>query len=124
MSVRWRLCAALVAVAAVALGCTEPSREYALTQYDSGRRLSVAVGDNLRLTLQTIGPGQFLGPPTVSSAAVRYVGEASPGVIVPAGVRQIYRFQAVAPGSARISLAWADETRTDSSAFALDIVVR
>jgi len=61
--------------------------------------VSIKAGRELELTLQTIGPGEYVSPPAVSSAAVRFldVRLVSP---VPAGATQRFRFDAVAPGVA------------------------
>ena len=37
------------------------------------RTLSVRVGQELDLTLQTIGPGQYESPPTISSPSIRFL---------------------------------------------------
>jgi hypothetical protein len=71
---------------------------------DSGRTVVVAVGDEIRVTLQTIGPGQY-GSPTVSSGAVGFLGASPAGDPNPGGPRQLYRFEATASGRAEISIA-------------------
>jgi len=67
-----------------------------------GKTVLVRVGQSLDLKLQTIGPGEYASPPTISSAAVRFLGVSLIGPPVPAGVTQRFSFQAVAPGSAII----------------------
>jgi hypothetical protein len=65
------------------------------------RTVSIKAGRQLELTLQTIGPGEYVSPPRVSSAAIRFL-EVRQGTPVPAGVTQIFRFEAVSPGVAII----------------------
>lgn len=67
------------------------------------RTLSLAVGQELDLTLQTIGPGQYASPPIVSSAAVRFLEASFVGPAIPAGPTQRFRFRAEAPGQAVIT---------------------
>ena len=66
------------------------------------RGVVAAVGDKIEVTLQTIGPGQY---GTATSSSVRVLGEAPPaGQPNPGGVRQLYRFEAVASGRASIEI--------------------
>ena len=62
------------------------------------RTLSLNVRQTLELTLQTIGPGEYASPPSISSTSVRFVDVmlVTPGV--PAGVTQRFRFRAESPG--------------------------
>jgi hypothetical protein len=71
---------------------------------DNGRLLSVGLGDEIDLTLQTIGPGQFDERPSLSSpvivlSRVSILSPANPG-----GPRQLFQFTAVAAGHAVISI--------------------
>jgi hypothetical protein len=88
-----------------AIGCgSSGSETISLNNADSGRTVVAAVGDKVEVTLQTVGPGQY-GIPTSSSASVIFLGESSPpGQPNPGGVRQLYRFEAVASGRADISI--------------------
>jgi hypothetical protein len=63
---------------------------------------SVKSGRELEVTLQTIGPGEYVSPPTVSSAAVRFVDVQQVSPPVPAGATQRFRFLAVSQGVAII----------------------
>jgi hypothetical protein len=64
--------------------------------------LSITVGRELDLTLQTIGPGEYVSPPLVSSGAVRFLDVRLVTPHVPAGPTQQFRFEAVRPGVAVI----------------------
>jgi hypothetical protein len=66
------------------------------------RTLSLTVGQTLELTLQTIGPGEYASPPSVSSTSVRFVDVTLVTPAVPAGVTQRFRFRAETPGRAII----------------------
>jgi hypothetical protein len=61
--------------------------------------LSADVGNEVSITLQTIGQGQYLAP-SVSSANVEYVGVSQLAVISPAGPTQKFTFRAVSRGMA------------------------
>jgi hypothetical protein len=100
--------AAAMAALGLALGCgsaESPATTISLTNADHGRSIAVLVGDEIEITLQTIGPGEY-GTPVVSSGSgsIRFLGEGSPGPQNPGGVRQLFRFEAVAPGGAEISI--------------------
>ena len=65
--------------------------------------ISIKAGQTLELTLQTIGPGEYASPPSVSSPAVRWRDVHLVAPAVPAGPTQRFRFEAVAPGRAVIA---------------------
>ena len=70
---------------------------------DNGKRVAVAVGQAIEITLQTIGPQQY-GAPKISSHVVRYESVALKMPPNPGGATQVLRFQAVARGEATIQL--------------------
>jgi hypothetical protein len=60
---------------------------------------SVVVNQEIDITTQTIGDGEFVVPPTVSGPAVAFLGMAAlSGSNPPGGIRQIFRFKGVATG--------------------------
>ena len=65
------------------------------------RTVTASVGQEIQLTLQTIGPGEWQSPPTISNPAVRFLDVAVIGT-PPAGATLRYRFIAVARGQATI----------------------
>ena len=67
------------------------------TSGDPSRRLSLTVGQELSLTLGTVGPGQYASPPTVSGAALRFLADSIVGTN-PGGPTQRFWFKAMAPG--------------------------
>jgi hypothetical protein len=64
--------------------------------------LRIDVGQEVRITMQNIGPGEYLTPPAIAGSAIEFVGMLPPSVSVPAGVTQIFRFKGVTPGNAVI----------------------
>jgi len=74
-----------------------------LTADSDGADVTLARGQELKLTLQTIGPGQY-GDPSISSSSALFEGMEFPSSQNPGGPTQIYRFQAVAEGSALITI--------------------
>lgn len=67
------------------------------------RSFSIKTGQTLALTLQTIGPGEYARPPSISSASLSFVDVSLVTPAVPAGVTQRFRFRAEAPGRAIIT---------------------
>jgi hypothetical protein len=76
------------------------------------RTFSLAVGSQLELTFQSIGPGEYMSPPAISLGAVEFLDVSFVGPAVPAGVTQRFRFRAVAPGKAVITFQHTGQTRT------------
>jgi hypothetical protein len=110
----------------LAPGCdsvTGPNNLVSLTNTDDGRSIAVLVGDEIDITLQTIGPGEY-GTPVLSSGSVRFLGESSPGPQNPGGVRQLFRFEAVAVGRAEITTPHMDGFPAPRAPFTIAIDVR
>lgn len=78
---------------------------------DSSQSISLTVGQELDLTLGTVGPGTYQSP-TISSDAVEFLGDSLVGPNSPAGARQLFRFQGVATGSAIIVLTHSGDQPT------------
>ncbi len=102
---RSRLVVAFVCgVGLATFGCgSRQSQTISLGNADSGRTVVAAVGDQVEVTLQTIGPGQY-GDPSVSSHAALFLGESPVSPPIPAGATQLFRFEALAPGRADITI--------------------
>jgi hypothetical protein len=64
---------------------------------------TVTVGDPFRVRLQSVGPGEYESPPTLSSPVVQYLGVSLVTPHVPAGVTQEFAFRAVATGRAIVT---------------------
>jgi hypothetical protein len=82
------------------------------TSGNSGRAFTVKAGQEFEIRLQSIGPGEYRSPPSVSSNAVRFreVRLATPHV--PAGVTQLFRFEAIAPGRAIVIFRHSEQSPT------------
>jgi hypothetical protein len=104
-----RALGATVAAAAGLAGCGGSPSE---VDGSLGETLSVTAGQELSLTLQSIGPGEYVSPPSVSSAALRFLDVRLAGPAVPAGVTQRFRFAALAPGRAIIVFHHTGQSRT------------
>jgi hypothetical protein len=74
-----------------------------LTAKDNGKLVSLALHQEVDVTLQTIGPGQF-GEPVVSAPAVTFEGMTFPKTQYPSGPTQLYRFRTVAAGTALVTI--------------------
>jgi hypothetical protein len=94
-----RLSAAHALALVALLGCSGPLEVYAADDHD----ISMKVGRELDLTIQNIGPTRYASPPEISSAAIRFIGDTvvTPGV--PAGLTQLFRFEAIQAGDAVIT---------------------
>ncbi len=68
-----------------------------------GGPVTAAVGQDFSLTVHTLGPGQYVSPPTISSSAVRFLSDSIVGPITPAGPNQQFLFRAVSVGQATIT---------------------
>jgi hypothetical protein len=103
--------------AACAIGSCD-SATFDLGYAANGTTLNVGRGDQINVTLQSIGPG-FYEPPQISSAAVRFSGMGDAGLPNPGGVRQLFMFEATSFGTATIQMAYTDP----ASQFMLTVLV-
>lgn len=85
---------------------------------DTSRAFTVPAGSQFSVTLQTIGPGEYASPPSLSSSAVQFRDVADVSPYVPAGPTQRFRFLAVAPGSTIVRF-----THTGSTPIVEDTVL-
>jgi hypothetical protein len=79
---------------------------------DTSQSLTVPAGSQFTVTLQTIGPGEYSSPPTVSSGAVQFLDVAQAAFAVPAGPTQRFRFEATTRGTAVIVFQHTGNNRT------------
>jgi hypothetical protein len=77
----------------------------------SGRTFTTTAGQELEIRLQNIGPGEYGVPPAISSPVVRFQG-VSLGDPVPAGLTQLFRFQAVRAGRALVTFRHSEQPKT------------
>jgi hypothetical protein len=94
-------------------GSLKTTRQQALSLNgtDQGKHVSTKVGQEIIVTLQTIGPGGQYEAPRVSSSSVRFEGSYFPKEQVPAGPTQVYRFMSAAAGEAKVDIPHSGENR-------------
>jgi hypothetical protein len=78
----------------------------------TSQSLTVPAGTQFSVTLQTIGPGEYGSPPTVSSDAVHFLDVSQAIPVVPAGPTQRFRFDATTRGKAIIVFQHTGNNRT------------
>jgi hypothetical protein len=78
----------------------------------SGRTFTVQAGQNLEIRLQSIGPGEYRSPPSISSGAIEFRGVSLAAPHVPAGVTQLFHFQAITPGRAIVVFRHSEQAPT------------
>lgn len=70
-----------------------------------GNVITAAPGGYFEIKLQSIGPGEYAAPPTLTPAAaprVQFLSVEYVGPYVPAGVTQLFHFRAVSAGLSTI----------------------
>ena len=80
-----------------------PGHVLSLDNRNSGQRVTATAGQPIQITLQTIGPGQYVSP-HISSPAIRFVSAGFAEQQNPGGPRQIYHFRAASDGEAHITI--------------------
>ena len=98
--VRLAIPRALFGALAVTVGVA--CRSDSIVALDAGernRRVAARVGEQIDITLQSIGPGEYASPPALSSSAIVFLDVGYCGNL-PAGVTQCFHFRAAAPGQA------------------------
>jgi len=91
-------------VVGIAAACTQDPVSAFGPQDDT---LRVRVNQELELTLQNVGPGEYLSPPTIVSESDRTVLQFLDAVMLPsppAGAKQLFRFEGRQPGVATVSI--------------------
>ena len=85
-------------------GCSSSgSKIISVDNSNAGQTVTASIGEEIEVTLQTVGPGQY-GDPTISSEAVKFLNESPTGTPNPGGARQLYRFGAVSSGQVDITI--------------------
>ncbi len=100
-----RVLVALTLAAAVACGdnvISAPAQVTGLSQH-----ISLALGSNVDIVLQNIGPG-FYSDPLIVESAVEYMGTCPVSAQPPAGVTQCFRFHAQAVGQSLVDFKHND----------------
>jgi len=81
---------------------------------NNGQHLAAAVGQEIEITLGTVGPNEY-GTPQVSSSAVRLESVELAGPQNPGGPTFVYFFEAIAEGEAQIKVPIVDQENPDST---------
>jgi hypothetical protein len=81
------------------------------------RSRAIEGGTEFVIQLQSIGPGEYVSPPAISSDAVRFLDVSQAAAAVPAGATQRFRFFAQGRGLAVISF-----THTGSNPVIADTI--
>lgn len=92
---RFQLALAVLAIFAIE-ACHGPSP---VEVYGAANaRFSIVTGQEIDIRLQTIGPGSYSVPPTLTGSAIEYL-EVTPGGIDPGGDNQVFHFRGIASGT-------------------------
>ena len=90
---------ALLVAAFFTGGCTRSPLDVFVANTQT---FSIAVGQEATIQLGTVGPGEYVDPPTLTGSAIQFLGVTTPRLAVPSGVQQIFHFRGVASGQAII----------------------
>lgn len=80
-----------------------PGHVLSLDNRNNGQDVIARVGQPIQITLQTIGPGQYVSP-KISFPAIEFVRAGFAETQNPGGPRQIYYFRAASEGEAHITI--------------------
>ena len=96
----------------VACGGRDPALPVVEGPDAHGVPVTLVVGQELHLTLGTVGPGHYDSLPAISTAALRFVDASYVAPFTPGGPRQRFRFMAERPGTAVITFRHTDDDPT------------
>ena len=102
------ICGVLVAATPLS-GCTT---EPLAVRSTHGQTLTLSVGQQLDLTVGTVGPGEYVAPPSISSTALRFLDAKVVAPHLPSGPTQLFRFQAEARGRAIVVITHSGDDPT------------
>ena len=103
----------------VASACSEKNPVDFALKGNTSQSLTVPAGAAFSVTLQTIGPGEYASPPSVSSDAVHFLDVSQVSPVVPAGPTQEFRFGAMRHGTAIIVFQHTGNNRTVEDTIAV-----
>ena len=104
----WHICGVLAA-ATLLPGCAMEPLAVRSTQ---GQTLPLSVGQELHLTVGTLGPGEYVAPPSISSPALRFLDANVVPPYLPSGPTQVFRFRAEARGRAVVVITHSGDDPT------------
>lgn len=85
-------------------GTPGPSLDPLTIRNTAGQRIRIDVGEELDLTLLTVGAGQYMAPPSISSGALRFLDAQIVRRRLTSGSEQLFRFQARSPGIVMVTI--------------------
>jgi|GEM_PF-3048308 len=86
---------ALLVAAFLTAGCTRSPLDVFVANTQT---FSIAVGQEATIQLGTVGPGEYVNPPTLTGSAIQFLGVTAPRLAAPSGAQQIFHFKGVASG--------------------------
>jgi hypothetical protein len=116
-------CAALIG--ALAFACQASTDTTVLSWADNGRTIVAAVGDQIEVALNVVGP-YYYGSPSISSSSVQLLKqwEELPTQPIPGGPKTLrYLFEATAVGHADIAILRDVPGATEPSGFEITVEV-
>ena len=84
---------------------------------------SIAVGQEIAIQMGTVGPGEYVSPPTLNGSTIEFL-EVTLGAPVPAGPRQIFHFKGSAGGQTIILFQNTNPDKTHYPDVSDTVVVR
>jgi hypothetical protein len=84
-------------------GCSGATDTSMLDATQVNQTIGARVGQQVNITLGTVGPGQYDSIPAVSSTAVRFIDASFVGPAIPSGPQQLFRFTGQTTGVAIIT---------------------
>lgn len=88
----------VLAIGALIAGGCQPDAVVGVME--GSQAISVRVGQQISITLGSVGPGTYDSPPQISSSVLTFLGVDVVPPYTPAGPNQRFRFSAVTPGRA------------------------
>jgi hypothetical protein len=86
-------------------GTPGPSLDRTLTiRNTADQRIRIDVGQELDLTLLTVGAGQYMAPPSISSGALRFLDAQIVPRRLTSGSEQLFRLQGKSPGMVVVTI--------------------
>jgi hypothetical protein len=104
----WYISGVLAAATLLPACATEPLA----VRSTQGQTLTLSVGQELDLTVGTVGAGEYATPPSISSTALRFLDAKVVPPYLPSGPTQLFRFQADARGRALVVITHSGDNPT------------
>ena len=125
MNMAWGL-SGLIALVIVG-GCTASTLSSVAPlalKYAPSQTVNMVVGQELEITVGTLGPGSYDAPTISSSAVTRVPDHTVDTIVTPGGPTQHFRFMALAAGQAIITLGQSGRAEFRSDTVRYTVVVR